>query len=190
MSLALILDAIIASVSLAVTLVYVGLQYHEYRENRSDLRHKCAQAVVCEAFQRFMQPTIALRFEGLIAHHDDFRSPCCTNKRHPVDILDCVGTLGHLSQALQMTPQDMREMVLMADVIWETEGYKPTCPSRLRHKLLTCAMQALHGVHVEQLIKSAMTFVQAERFSRACAHGLPLVGMASWPACAAERDPV
>ena len=158
----LLFDIGVSLVSVCVSIVYIVLQYREYCDARTQLLRECAEAVVCEAFQRFMQPTIALRFECLTRqpmHHD----PLFSGNHH---IVHAVDTHINLSSNLQMTAQDMDEMVHTAEVIWQDEGYQPRCPSaELRHALLVCASHRLHGLHVEQLLQDATTFAHAVRMA-------------------------
>ena len=157
----LVIDVGISLVSILVATVYIALQYHEYKDARSDLLRECAEAVVCEAFQRFMQPTIALRFECLTREQAD-ASFCVQEKQ---DIVKAIDTQKNLTCALQMTPEDVQEMVATAEIIWQDEDYEPYCKSQgLRHELLVSAAHRLHGAHVEQLLQHASTFVQAAVF--------------------------
>lgn len=175
----LVLELVISAITLAVTAVYVLLQYREYHEARHEILQKCARAVVCEAFQRFMQPTIALRFECLtqaMMADDRMTGPSLLGGNNRCAVASAVATFCHLSRTLQMTPQDVREMIAVAEVIWEDEGYRPRCPAHLRHELLRFAAHRLHGEHVDLLIQNASSFVQAVRQRSCCVADLQLVG--------------
>ena len=159
-SVAPVVNIVISSISLVMMLIYTLLRFREYREGRMRLLRECAEAVTCEAFQRCMQPTMALRFE----HTTRKVQPHCVQYtlNTCAGVVASVYTHQQLSAALIMTVDDVHQMISAAVVIWEEEGYKPRCASSiLQHELLTCAAHRLYGEHVDALLHNATTFVYA-----------------------------